>query len=238
MANEPKGKRTIIAEDELGKHVRTTKEIPHTLEGMEAAAARINADDFGSDMVRLARECDDVLSAANLPKVMDTVGWDDEGTWWHPDPNTIRHPRLIIGKLFVEKFAEGFSDEWYAAEIGYLCHKIHGLREKNEPDHFALSIALHIGMLLRDWDWRGKYKPAILSRMNTQKRFAGGRSAHNEIRYREVQQRRNKIVDYEKSRDRPLLGKARIDAIRNHLSSQHDIHVGNGTIYRDLKAIE
>lgn len=129
---------------------------------------------FWTTVDAVAKECNAELEKYGLPKVGESVFWNDEGEWQYQESESkysdmVKRnlPKFSRGEEYSERNSTPYSPQWYAAKIGGLCWLINQDRAAN--DEFQLSRVFEIGWLTQDRWWRQKYKPNILSAKKRQK---------------------------------------------------------------------
>ncbi len=161
-------KSTIVANDELGSYVRQSAEIK-TDEQAREAARFLGEDTFWPTIEGYADECDKVLTDSGFPRAMESVRHDGKGNWWRHPAGEPTSPALgetwnfVLGFKLVQEHAKPFSDEWFAARIGFRCWEAlhqHKRGRSGEPD--VLVTIFDIATLRTEWRWRSTRKSDVL----------------------------------------------------------------------------
>jgi hypothetical protein len=172
MTKLPPPERVVLAEDELSRLETTKTHLPFDKEAFAEAARQTQKDNFWPAIAKRADECDAILTENNFPKVFDFVAHDGSGHWWHATAAEIVAQGLtaMAGWKFSELNAEGFSDPWYAATIGFACREALRLAKRGEgSQHHAFALIYKVGAFNADWQWRRNHKKSVLRGKKTLK---------------------------------------------------------------------
>ena len=151
------GDDKILASDELGRYVRTSKPLK-TDADWSAAEESTSGKDFWPEIERLADACDEVLKREGFPAAMEAVKRENE------DGGKVS----TLCFKYIEDTQDEISNVWYAAKIGYHCRVALMAEKRGEAGKpWLLNLVFHIATLQSDWRWRHNHKPSILTGRKT-----------------------------------------------------------------------
>ncbi len=223
-----------VAKDELSELVETVVELNTEAEIRDAAIVSATNEFivFASDLLE---RCNELLAESGLPPANIGVHHDENGNWLPvealPDG---QFPRLIQGWKFVDVSVKVFSQEWYAARIGWHCHLVLTLNNSGQAVQ-AFAQVYEIGKLQKDLEWRLGFKSPLLTGLKQRQHLTENRDAGNRKKKSQVEARRILIEGFlqETSLTRGALNKHLV----RRLTNEHDINVSPRTIRTDLKSI-
>lgn len=241
MSKELNWETRELAQDELSVMLERRARL-ETSEQLSAAALDSQQDHFWPIIEKIADFCNETLEKHRFPRASESVRHDGEGNWWrHPDDSPPMAPKgqtwkLILGKDFVTSEAPGFSDPWYAAEIGFLCHRaLYHHKKGDDGAPFLFSLIARISDLRADWRWRKKHKPSILTGRKQRKTLDIHRDSAITKSQAKVKERRIRVAEY------MAQTKLQKGALENHLieklSADSFKDVSRRTVRRDIREI-
>ena len=178
----------------------------------------------------------------------DKISFFAEGDFWRDleailancDEIMLRHSwdrKAGSGRDFPsDRTAELFSELWYAGKIGFECWNLLTWHREHGPNEIALSNTLYLGKLLTEAEWRGSFKPSIITGMKQRKSLAECRSNANNASKLLVEARRDAILTM--LEDTILTHGALEKYLEKRLLNELDINASCRTIRRDIKAIK
>lgn len=168
-ANPLVWERVKIAEDELSELWMDTAKIENSDQAKQAAHDS-QADNFWPFIKDFANFCDEKLRENGFPRAAEMVRHDGAGKWWFHPPDSPKHPpkgetwTFVCGYALAEKFADDFSDAWYAGRIGWKCRMaLEHFRNGDAGKPFLFIMLFEIATLRTDWRWRRGNKPSIIT---------------------------------------------------------------------------
>lgn len=128
MSGKLKWQKVKVAEDELSTLWKDQAEI-NTEEQLREGLALMSQGSLWDDIEALAEKCDGILAEHGFPRASERVRHDGASKWWrHPDDAPKRPPsgerwEFTPGHKFTKANTLGFSDPWYAAQLGCRCRQ-------------------------------------------------------------------------------------------------------------------
>lgn len=237
-----KWKKIVVAQDEITRRERERANIKNS-EQLKESAKLTSCDDFWDKISAYADECDNIIISEGFPHGFKLIEHDGAGRWWpipeekrstKPKPGETRH--FMAGYVFTQKHTPGFSDAWYAAEIGRNCRTaLRHLNNGNAGTPYMHALIFEIATLRKDWQWRRDHKPSILTGRKQRGTLSEQREGANAQKKAEAEARRALIASMldETSRTAGALERY----LRERLEKDHHVFVSGRTIRRDLKEI-
>lgn len=231
--------KVVVAKDELSTTYRQTAKI-ETAEQAEEAALRSQTDTFWPQIEAIVRECDDVLSELGWPGAHEQVLHQGDGKWsslpsleeWKKNGG-----QIVNGYWLTQRYADDFSDPWYAGHIGSLCHKAIDLMRANKPaTPHIFSYIYQIASLRTDWKWRLGHKPSILTGKKQRSCLKGIRDNRNKSAKDMVAQRRKYIQQLISETSRT--GGALDRWLVSELAIRFEVQVSERTVRSDRAALK
>lgn len=241
MNDDEKSDRQKLAEDELSilwENRRTLE----TADDLAAAALDSQKDHFWPFILELAELCDSILERNGFPKAAQSVRHDGNGNWWSHPADAPSHPqkgetwKITLGKNIAQEYAPDFSDVWYAGQVGLECRLAHAhFRKGDAGEPFLLSRVFQIATWRSEWNWRRRFKPAIITGRKQRKVLNEHRQKSHATNQSKMNKRQTIIAELKK--DTKLTGGALEKYLKHHLFSMHGIQAEPRTIRRDLASL-
>jgi hypothetical protein len=227
-----------VAEDELSSLSKNVAKI-ETAEQAEQAAAESQRDIFWPRIQALAAHCDEILTEKGFPGAARPVLHLGNGQWCDPPtPEELkkRGGRIVRGEWLTRRFADDFSDEWYAGRLGFKCRlALEHFRIGDAGEPFLFDKVFEIASLHTDWRWRREHKPSILTGRKQRGHLAEVRDKQNRGAKARVEERRFAIASM--LFETHLTGGALNKWLKKQLLERYGFDISERTIRDDRKAL-